>query len=140
MFPSDTFLIEPERTVGNREEIAKLYKRSEALYRGGQFEKAKEGYETVLKSGLIPAAMAKTIENRLADINNRAARNRQNEGIATLFYGSINAYRGGQLTEARKGFVTVLNSGLIPPAMKRTIENYLAEIDDALTRKRGIQP
>ena len=131
---------EPDRTVGNREEIAKLYKRSEALYRSGRFEKAKEGYETVLKSGLIPAAMAKTIENRLADINNRAARSGQNEEIATLFYGSINAYRAGQLTEARKGFVTVLKSGLIPPAMKRTIENYLAEIDDALTRKRGIQP
>ncbi len=131
---------EPDRTVGNREEIAKLYKRSEALYRGGQFEKAKEGYETVLKSGLIPAAMAKTIENRLADINNRAARSEQNEEIAALYYGSINAYRAGQLTEARKGFVAVLKSGLIPPAMEKTIENYLADIDDALTRKRGIQP
>jgi sugar lactone lactonase YvrE len=131
---------EPERTVTSREEIARLYKRSEDLYRSGQFEKAKEGYETVLRSGLIPPAMAKTIESRLAEINKRGARNRQNEAIAAVFYRSVNAYRQGRLEEARKGFVIVLNSGLIPPAMRKTIENYLAEIDDALIRRGGIEP
>ncbi|KPK42454.1 MAG: hypothetical protein AMJ65_07600 [Phycisphaerae bacterium SG8_4] len=131
---------ESERTVDNREEIARLYKASEDLYRSGQFEKAKEGYETVLKSGLIPPAMAKTVKSRLAEINNRAARNRQNEAIAAVFYRSVDSYREGRLAEARKGFVVVLNSGLIPPDMKRTIENYLAEIDDALIKRGGIQP
>ena len=131
---------EPERIVTNREEIARLYKRSEDLYRSGQFEKAKEGYETVLRSGLIPPAMAKTIESRLAEINKRTAKNRQNEAIAAVFYRSVNSYREGRLEEARKGFVIVLNSGLIPPAMKKTIENYLAEIDDALIKRGGIQP
>ena len=130
-----------DSAAGNREkEIAELYERSEALYRSGQLGRAKEGYETVLDSGLIPAAMAKTIERRLADINSHAAKSRQNEEIAAVYYRSINAYRAGQFTEARKGFVTVLKSGSIPPAMKRTVENYLADIDDALTRRRGIRP
>ncbi|MEA3227204.1 MAG: 6-bladed beta-propeller, partial [Planctomycetota bacterium] len=124
----------------SEKEIADLYRRSEALYQSGQFEQAKEGFETVLRSGLVPAPMAKTIEGRLADINDRAAGRKQNEEIAALYYRSVNAYREGQLEEAQKGFVTVLSSGLIPPAMVKTIENYLAEIDDALTRRRGIQP
>lgn len=127
----------PDSAAGNREEeIAKLYKQSDALYRSGQFEKAKEGYETVLKSGLIPQDMVKTIEGRVADIDERAAKSRRSEGIAALFYRSVNSYRDGKLEEARKGFVIVLNSRVIPPAMEKTIENYLAEIDDALARRQ----
>lgn len=127
--------------AANREkEVAELYNRSEAFYRSGQFEKAKEGYETILKSGLIPADMAKTVGSRLADIDDRAARSKQNEEIAALFYRSVNSYREGKLEDARKGFVTVLDSGLIPPAMEKTIENYLAAIDDTLTKRQGIRP
>jgi hypothetical protein len=120
--------------ANREEEIAKLYKRSEALYRSGQFEKAKEGYKTVIESGRIPASMVETIEIRLADINERK------EEIAALFYRSVNSYREGKLEDARKGFTTVLNSGLIPPAMEKTMKNYLADIDDVLTRRRGIRP
>jgi DNA-binding beta-propeller fold protein YncE len=123
-----------------QEEIVELHKRSMALYRNGQFEKAREGFVRVLKSGLIPAAMKKTIEGYLSDIDNRAAGSEQQEGIAQRFYDSIDFYRAGQFEKAREGFVLVLNSGLIPPAMKKTIENYLADIDDALTRRRTIQP
>ncbi len=132
---------ESDSAAEDREkEIAELYNRSEALYRSGQFEKAKEGYQTVLKSGLIPQDMVRTIESRLADIKDRAAKSKQNEEIATLYYSSINSYREGKLEEARKGFVTVLNSGLIPPAMEKTIKNYLADIEDALTKKQGVRP
>ncbi|MHC4326812.1 MAG: 6-bladed beta-propeller [Planctomycetota bacterium] len=123
-----------------QEEIAELYQRSLALYRSGQYEQAREGFAAVLKSGLIPASMAGTIEGYLADIDNRAARSKQMEEIAETYYSSIKSYRTGQLEEARAGFIKVLNSGLIPPAMEKTIENYLADIDDALTRKQGIQP
>jgi DNA-binding beta-propeller fold protein YncE len=130
----------PGSAANREQEIADLYQRAEALYRSGRFEEAKEGYETVLRSGLVPAAVSKTIEDRLADIDDRAAKRKQNEEIAALYYRSVNAYREGRLQEARKGFVTVLNSGLIPPAMEKTIENYLAEIEDALNGKRGIRP
>ncbi len=132
---------ESDSAVGNREEeIAELYQQSEALYRSGQFKKAKEGFEEVLKSGLIPADMAKTIESRIADIEERAAKSKRNEGIAALWRRSVDFYREGRLEEARKGFVIVLNSGVIPPAMEKTIENYLADIDDAWTKRRGIRP
>ncbi len=127
---------ESDSAAGNREKaVAELYNRSEALYRSGQFQKAKEGYEAVFRSGLIPPDMARTIESRLANINERAAKSKQNEEIAALFYGSVNSYREGKLEDARTGFVTVLNSGLIPPAMEKTIENYIAAIDDALTKR-----
>jgi hypothetical protein len=123
-----------------QEEIDELYQRSLALYRSGQYEEAREGFATVLKSGLIPASMAGTIEGYLTDIENRAARSKQMEEIAETYYSSIKSYRTGQLEKARAGFVIVLNSGLIPPAMGKTIENYLADIDDALTKRQGIQP
>jgi hypothetical protein len=123
-----------------QEEIAELYQHNLALYRSGQYEKAREGFAKVLKSGLIPASMASTIEGYLADIDNRAARSTQMEEIARTYYSSIKSYRAGQLEKARAGFVIVLNSGLIPPAMGKTIENYLADIDDALTKRQGIQP
>jgi hypothetical protein len=42
-----------------------------ALYRAGQFEKARDGLTKVWRSGLIPPAMAKTIEKYLADINKK---------------------------------------------------------------------
>ena len=132
--------VEPGQATSREKEIADLYRRSEALYKSGRFDEAKTGFETVLRSGLIPAPMVRSIEGRLADIRDRATRSRENEQIAALYYRSVNAYREGRLQEARKGFVTVLNSGLIPPAMEKTIENYLADIDDALAKERGIQP
>ena len=134
---------EPEQVdtaAKKQEEIVELNKRSMALYRSGQFEKAKEGFAKVLKSGLIPAAKAKTMKGYLSDIDDRAAGSKQQDGIAQHFYSSIDFYRAGELEKAREGFVIVLNSGSIPPAMKRTIENYLADIDDALTRRQTNQP
>lgn len=65
----DRISAEDERAT----EIADLYYRSMALYRGGQLEKAREGLIRVLKSGSIPAAMAKTIEGYLADIDSTLA-------------------------------------------------------------------
>jgi len=55
-------------------QIAELYYRSMALYRAGQIEKAREGLNRVLKSGLVPAAMAKTIESYLLDIDTTLAK------------------------------------------------------------------
>ena len=126
--------------AGSTEQIADLYQRSLALYRRGQFEQAREGLVTVLNSGTIPPAMASTIQGYLADIDNRASRDGQKQQIADLYYRSVSLYRSGQLEEARKGFVTVLKSGLIPPAMEKTIENYLADIHNALTGRRSTQP
>jgi len=143
--PSYLTKAEPKKTAfnifGQKEEIAELYYSSMAFFRAGQFEKAREGLVTVLNSGLIPPAMAKTIQDDLADIDNRLAKSRQEREIAELYYSSMAFYRAGQLEKAREGLVKVLKSGLIPPAMARTIKNDLADIDNRLARsgqKRGI--
>jgi sugar lactone lactonase YvrE len=143
--PSYLTKAEPKKTAfnifGQKEEIAELYYSSMAFYRAGQFEKAREGLVKVLNSGLIPPAMAKTIQNDLADIDNRLAKSRQEREIAELYYSSMAFYRAGQLEKAREGLVKVLKSGLIPPTMARTTQNDLADIDNRLARsgqKRGI--
>jgi YVTN family beta-propeller protein len=121
-------------------EIAELYYSSMTFYRAGQLEKAREGLVKVLESGLIPPAMAKTIQKDLAGIDNRLAKSGQNRGIAELYYSSIALYRAGKLEKAREGLVKVLNSGSIPPVMVKTIKNYLADIDNTLSKRRSTRP
>jgi len=124
----------------SQEQIADLYRRSLALYRSGQFDQARDGFVKVLNSGLIPVEMARTVQGYLDDIDNRTSRSGQKQEIANLYYRSVNAYRDGRLEEARNGFRTVLQSGLIPPAMEKTIENYLADTESTLSRRRVTQP
>jgi hypothetical protein len=84
--------------------------------------------------------MAKKIENYLADIDKRLAEGEQKTEIAKLYYRSMAFYRNGQLEKAREGFVKVLKSGLVPPAMAKTIENYLADIENTMAKRRSNQP
>jgi hypothetical protein len=56
-----------------KREIAELYYRSVASYRAGRLVRAREGFVKVLKSGLVPAPMAKTIRGYLLDIDNTLA-------------------------------------------------------------------
>jgi len=123
-----------------KEEIAVLYQSSKALYQSGQLEKAREGFVKVLKSGVIPASEAMTVRSYLADIENRLAKIEPKMEIAELYYRSMGLYRAGQLEEAREGLVKVLNSGLIPPEMGKTIQKYLADIDNALAKRQSVQP
>jgi DNA-binding beta-propeller fold protein YncE len=52
----------------------------------------------------------------------------QEQVIADMYYRSMHLYRNDRFLEAREGFVTVLNSGMIPSPMATTIQNYLQEI------------
>jgi hypothetical protein len=61
---------------------------------------------------------------------------RQKQEIADIFYDSMDLYRDGKLVQAREGLVTVLESGLIPAAMGRTIRGYLLDIDKRLAETR----
>lgn len=124
----------------NQNQIADLYQRSVAQYQTGQLEQAREGFLQVLNSGTIPPAMAETIRGYIADIDNRASKPDKKREIAEIYYRSVSLYRNGQLEEARKGFITVLQSGLIPPAMEKTIENFLVDIDNRLTARQNTQP
>ena len=60
-----------------------------------------------------------------------------NKQIAAIYRTSMQLYRSGQFEKARVGLAEVAASGLIPPAMKKSIESTLAEIDRALSAKAG---
>jgi predicted CXXCH cytochrome family protein len=61
---------------------------------------------------------------------------KRKQKIADIFYKSMDLYREGRLVEAREGFVAVLNSGLIPQAMARTILGYISDIDERLAERK----
>lgn len=56
--------------------------------------------------------------------------------IAELYYSSMAFYRTGQLLKAREGFVKILNSGLVPESMAKTIRGYISDIDNSMTRNK----
>lgn len=120
--------------------ITDLYRKSIALYKAGQFEKAREGFLEVLKSGLAPENTAKKIEGYVADINSAMTTDQRKEQIAELYYNSMAFYRSGQLEKARDGLTRVLRSGLIPPAMARSIEKKLADINNVLAARESKRP
>ena len=121
-------------------EISDLYYRSMTLYNAGQLEKAREGFLEVLKSGSLPSKMVKTIQGHVADINSALATDEQKQEIAELYYMSMAFYRAGDLEKARDGLTKVLRSGLIPPAMAKTIENHLVDINNSLAGRQTKRP
>ena len=116
-------------------EISELYNKSMTLYNAGQLEIAREGFLELLKSGLLPPNMVKTIQGYVADINSTLATDEQKQQIAELYYSSMAFYRAGNLEKARDGLTRVLRSGLIPPAMAKTIEKYIADINKTLNKR-----
>jgi YVTN family beta-propeller protein len=118
-----------------QERIADLYYSSMTIYRTGRLREAREGLIKVLQSGLIPPAMTKTIQGDLADIDNLLEEGQKKREIAELYYSSMSFYKAGQLEKARGGLVKVLRSGLIPPAMAKTVKQYLANIDNTLNKR-----
>jgi len=126
----------PER-LDQAKQVAELYNSSMAFYRAGQIEKAREGFVQVLASGMIPGDMAKTIKSYIADIDAILAKDGRQQEIAELYYQSMSLYRRGELEKAREGLIRVLKRGSIPPAMAKTIEGYLADIDNRLAAGQG---
>jgi len=120
----------------HQQEISDLYNRSVTLYRAGQLENAREGFLEILNSGLLPPNMTTTIQGYVSDINSTLATDQQKQGIAELYYNSMALYRAGQFEKARDGLTKVWRSGLIPPAMAKTIEKYLADINKKIEQKK----
>jgi len=56
--------------------------------------------------------------------------------IAQLYYNSMAFYRTGQLLRAQEGFVKILDSGLIPESMAKTIRSYISDIDNSLAKNQ----
>jgi hypothetical protein len=105
------------------------------LYNAGQLEAARQSFLELLKSGPLPPNMIKTIQGYIADINSKLTTDEQKQQIAELYFNSMAFYRAGNLEKARDGLTRVLRSGLIPPAMAKTIEKYLADIDKTLNKR-----
>jgi len=128
-----------ERTQAQKpdrqQDISELYNRSMTLYNAGQLEAARKGFLELLNSGLLPSNMVTTIQGYVADINNKLATDEQKQQIAELYYSSMAFYRSGNFEKAREGLTKVLHSGLIPPAMAKTIEKYLADINNTLNKR-----
>ncbi len=132
------------RTEGHAEKVkkqsavAELYYLSLAFYYAGQMEKAREGLIEVLKSSSIPPAIAKTIQDDLANIDKRLTVSDRKKEVAELYYRSMAFYHAGQLEKAREGLVKVLKSDLVPAPMMKTIRSCLTDIDNALSRKTSV--
>lgn len=116
-------------------EISNIYNRSMTLYNAGRLEEARKDFLELLNSGLLPPNMVETIQGYMADINSRLATDEQKQQIAELYYSSMALYRAGNLEKARDGLTKVLRSGLIPPAMAKTIEKHLADINKTLNKR-----
>jgi len=120
--------------IKNKREIAELYYRSLAYYYAGQLGKAREGLIEVLKNDSIPPAIAKTIQDDLANIDKNLSLSGRKRDVAELYYRSMAFYHAGQFEKAREGLVKVLKSGLVPEPMIMTIKDCLTNIDDILGR------
>ena len=77
--------ISDNKQMEQMEQIADLYYQSITFYRNGQFQKAREGLRTVLKSELIPSEMAKSIRQLLTEINNKIATDQEKTANAELY-------------------------------------------------------
>ncbi len=120
--------------VKQQSAVAELYYLSLAFYYAGHLEKAREGLIEVLKSSSIPPAVAKTIQDDLANIDKRLTVSDRKREVAELYYRSMAFYHAGQLEKAREGLVKVLKSGLVPEPMIITIKGCLTNIDNILGR------
>lgn len=69
-------------------------------------------------------------------LENNNQSDKQAGKIAELYYSSMAFYRTGQRLKAREGFVKILNSGLIPESMAKTIRGYISDIDNSPTRNK----
>jgi predicted CXXCH cytochrome family protein len=61
-------------------------------------------------------------------------RSRQEQGLAEIYYRSIQQYRAGEFVKARAGFLQVLKSGSLPQPMRDTVQSYVEEIEQALRK------
>jgi tetratricopeptide (TPR) repeat protein len=84
-------------------------------------------------------AHSQTVKDRRLSASETLEKIARNKQIAELYRNSMQLYRSGQFEKARAGLAEVAASDLIPPAMKKTIEGYLAEIDRVLPGKAGKQ-
>jgi tetratricopeptide (TPR) repeat protein len=127
------FLTEQERAQNEQ-----LLKRINSLIAGPRFAPEKNGREglnsaqpsidtprIVQESRNEPdLALSQRSDNQVSAADRRTAE---------LYYSSLKLYHEGRLEEARRGFIELMSSGQLPPAMIKTLQDYVAQIDRALS-------
>lgn len=93
---------------------------------------AEERAQIVRVLGMIDSV----INRNEQQLENNNQSDKQAREIAELYYSSMAFYRTGQLLKAREGFVKILNGGLIPESMAKTIRGYISDIDNSLARNK----
>jgi predicted CXXCH cytochrome family protein len=133
----------PTAPVNKSKSISEVFRETSRLIELGQLQQARAYLEKFKDSNSFTAEQRQQVERILgmidSAINNKQQQpetDRQHDKkvkeIADLYYSSMALYRTGQLIRARDGFVKILNSGLIPESMAKTIRGYIADIDNSL--------
>jgi predicted CXXCH cytochrome family protein len=76
---------------------------------------------------MLEAAEQSWEESQLEERDKRASE------MARLYYQSIKLYHAGDLEAARRGFVEVYNSDVVPETIRRAIKGYIETIDQVLS-------
>ena len=139
--------VSPEKKGAAEEQkrINNLYNSSMKLYRAGELEKARQGFVKVMKSGLIPPEMVKTLDGYVKRIDKTLAEKARpspgKEGVdrrrqlAELYKQSVELYDNGEFGEAREGFIKVAQSGRLTATGERKVREYLQKIDELLAQR-----
>ncbi|HEX42022.1 MAG TPA: hypothetical protein ENN81_08175, partial [Phycisphaerales bacterium] len=125
-----------------RQAAVALYNRSYDLYRRGQFEPAKAGFQEFLTryNEMIPPQVAEAVQRHIQSIDGHLAKPEtrsvtvspeeiKKRRVLELFNRSKSLYYEGHLDAARKGFVEVIASGMLTPEAKKRVEDYIETID-----------
>ncbi len=145
--PNEQVNIEPQviipAPVQKGENLSEVFQKTSRLIEQGQLNQARVYLEKFKNSDSFTAEQQQQIARIIgmidSVINNekqQAEKDKQSDKkikeISDLYYSSMAFYRTGQLIQAREGFIKILNSGLIPELMAKTIRGYLSDIENSL--------
>ena len=121
-------------------EISRLIELGELQQAGAYLEKFKDSNSFTAEERAQIARVLGMIDSVITrnerQLENDNQSDKQAREIAKLYYNSMALYRTGQLLRAREGFVEILNTGLIPESMAKTIRGYVSDIDNSMTMNK----
>jgi len=147
--PNEPSGYKPEATtsapVQKSESLSEVFRETSRLIELGQLQQARTYLGKFKDSNSFTVEQHQQIARALgmidSVINNKEQQleidkqyDKKIKEIADLYYSSMAFYRTGQLIRAREGFVEIINSGLIPESMAKTIRGYILDIDKSLAK------
>ena len=129
-------------TVHKSKSLSEVFRETSRLIELGKLQQARAYLKKSKDSNSFTAEQREQIArvlgmidsvltNNEQQLENNKQSDKQISDISELYYSSMAFYRTGQHLKARKGFVEILNSGLIPESMAKTIRSYISDIDNS---------